>query len=189
MAALQFNPLRNPEAFDKLVAAGISNPGLFQLVDGGGRPFKWDIKDVAGAQGATETYRGWRPSEGIHARFVFWTAEQIDEFFTTYLPLFEIDGTKTSATPVAVQHPVLNANNIFAVVAKEIGPLVDVERGKQLWSVTLELIEFRPAKKANVTKTPDKASEDGTGKREPSPQDAQDQEIAALLAEANKPFP
>jgi hypothetical protein len=145
------NPLVSPEQFDFLNVAGTISPGVCKL-EGSSRPYKWDIKDAPGSQGASETYRGWRPSEGIKFKFRFWTAAQIDEFFGTFLPLLQYDATKSSPKPVNVLHPVLAANGITNLVTKEIGPLID--EGNQLWSVAVEFIEFRPAPKKNATSTP-----------------------------------
>lgn len=180
------NPLVSPEQFDFLNVAGTISPGVCKL-EGSSRPYKWDIKDAPGTQGATETYRGWRPSEGIKFKFRFWTAAQIDEFFGTFLPLLQYDATKSNPKPINVLHPVLAANGITNLVTKEIGPLVD--DGNQLWSVSVEFIEFRPGPKKNATSTPNSTninSKPGTGSK-PTAQDEQDKEIERLLKKAKEP--
>ncbi len=188
--SLLANPLRNPELLDIAVISGRMAPGLFRLVDGGSRAYKWDVKDSAGAQGSTETYRGFKPSDGINGRFEFWTAEQIDEFYQVIIPLLKYDGTKKDPLPIALHHPVLYANDITQVVVEDIGPLKDL--GAQLWSVTVKFLEYRPAKKANVTSTPAKLGRefhpDPNANTTPTAADAQDRELEALLAEARKPF-
>lgn len=180
------NPLVSPEQFDFLNVAGTISPGVCKL-EGSSRPYKWDVKDAPGSQGATETYRGWRPSEGIKFKFLMWTAAQIDEFFGTFVPLLQYDATKSNPKPINVLHPVLAANGITNIVTKEIGPLVD--SGSQLWSVTVEFIEYRPAPKKNATSTPtgtNSNSKPGTGNK-PTAQDEQDKEIQRLLDKARQP--
>jgi hypothetical protein len=181
------NPLRAPSAYDKLNIAGVDNPGLFQLAGGGGRLYKWEVKDPSGGQGGFVTYRGWELSQGIKAKFVFWEAEQIDQFYESYLPLLQYDATKQAPKPVTVFHPVLDANNIQSIVVNEIGPLTHED--KQLWSVTIDMTEYGPPPKKNATSTPKGA--DAAGKAsatKPSAQDAQDLEIQKLVEEANKPL-
>lgn len=182
------NPLTSPEQYDFLNVAGVISPGVFVL-DGGGRPYKWDVKDAAGTQGATETYRGLRPSESIKGKFLFWQASQIDEFYNNFVGLLHYDATKKDPKPVDVLHPALAANGITSLITIDVGPLTH-EDGKQLWSVTVEFKEYRPAKKKNVTKTPVNTVPFGppsnlAGGGKPTAQDEQDREIERLLARAN----
>jgi len=180
------NPLTSPEQFDFLNVAGVLSPGIFKL-EGGERPYKWDVKDAAGTQGATETYRGLRPSEDIKGKFLLWTVEQIDEFFNTFVPLLHYDATKKAPQPINVLHPVLAANGITNLVTKNVGPLVH-EDGKQLWSVTVEFIEYRPAQKKNATTTPKSSKTTTNAQGKPSVQDVQDKEIEKLLKQATTPL-
>jgi hypothetical protein len=179
------NPLRLPEQYDFLNVAGILSPGVFVL-SGGSRPYKWDIKDAAGTQGATETYRGLRPSDDVKGKFLFWTADQIDEFFTKFVPLLHYDATKSSPKPIDVLHPVLAANGITTLVTTNVGPLT--HEGQQLWSVTVEFTEFKPAKKKNATTTPNSTKTTTNTAGKPTAQDAQDKEIEKLLELAKKPI-
>jgi hypothetical protein len=185
MGSLYANPLLNPSAFDVVVCAGVSSPGVFKL-RGGGRPYKWDIKDAAAAQGATETYLGWKVSENIVGRFEFWESSQIDEFFNTFLPVLKYDATKTNPQPIQIVHPVLLANDITSVVTQNIGPLT--HEGLQLWIVEVEWAEYRQPPKKNVTTTPTGTNTNGDPKKKkPTAQDAQDLQIQQLLTEALKP--
>lgn len=180
------NPLILPEQYDFLNVAGVLSPGVFKL-DGGERPYKWDIKDAAGTQGATETYRGLRPSDDIKGKFLFWTAAQIDEFFNVFVPLLHYDATKTAPKPINVLHPVLAANGITDLIVKNVGPLTH-EDGKQLWSVTVEFAEYLPAQKKNATTTPTSTKTTTNSKGKPTAQDVQDKEIERLLQQANTPI-
>lgn len=181
------NPLSNPAAWNVVLVAGVANPGVARIVDGGNRPYKWDVKDTAGAQGGTTTYRGFKNSEHLRVRYEFWTREQIDQFYAEYYPLLKYDALKTAPKPVAISHPALAANDITTVVTNDIGALLDL--GGQLWSVTVEFIEYRPPKKQNVTTTPNGAATSSSKSNQPSVEDAQDRQIAKLLEQWNKPLP
>lgn len=188
MAALYANPLEDPGAWDFIIVAGAVSPGLFKLTGGGSRSYLWDVKAAAGAQGSTETYRGWKVSDGIKGTFTFWLQRQIDEFFATFLPLLEYDATKANPKPVDVQYPPLMANDVFSMVTEEIGPLHDA--GNQLWTVEVGWIEYRPAKKKNVTTTPNTTQTTAPGAanaQKPTVLDAQDRAIQQLTIEAQKP--
>lgn len=192
--SLVVNPLRVPALYDILTVAGYDNPGIFILVSGGERGYKWDRKDPAGAQGATSTYRGWNVSTGIKGKFVFWTAVQIDEFFSTFISLFQLNAESKEPKPIEVFHPVLFANGITAVSVDSIGPLVDEGNGKQLWSVTIEMSEFRPAPKKNATATPKEpiVMSDPHGDPNPGKPDVNEtlrNEIAKELEMARRPLP
>jgi hypothetical protein len=145
------NPLVTPSAYDVIKIAGVTSPGVFKL-HSGGRRYKWDVKFAKGSEGATETYQGWDPKKDIKGTFQFWRADQIDTFYQSFVPLLKYDATKTNPQPVPIEHPVLFESDILSVVTQEIGPLTDL--GRQLWSVTVEWIEFAPAKKKDVTTTP-----------------------------------
>jgi hypothetical protein len=181
------NPLRNPTAFDFIVVAGVKSPGIFEL-NGGERPYKWDVKDTAGAQGATITYRGWNLSTGIKGKFKFWTADQIDEFVDNFLPLLKYDATKKNPSPIQISYPALLLNDIRNVVTDSIGPLVDL--GAQLWSVEVTWIEYAPAAKKNATTTPTSTTGSSPSKasQKPTALDEQDKQIQQLLIEAQKPI-
>lgn len=186
MAVLSANPLESPDAWDKLVAAGVENPGLFVLAGGGNRVYSWEVKDPQGGQGGFVTYKGWALSDGIKGRFKFWTAQQIADFYSTYMPLLQYDATKQAPKPVDVYHPALLANGITSVVVKDISPLTD--EGAQLWYVDVEMVEYGPPPKKNATTTPNGSKGSDSKSTKPSAQDQQDLEIEQLLAEADIPL-
>lgn len=148
----------SPDAYNTIVVASTSfGPfgdvkGKFELQNSDGRKYKWDIKDAPGTQGATISYRGWRPS-GFTAAFYFWEREQIDGFFDRILPLFWINADKTAPIPVTVLQVQLAALDVHAVVAEDISPLV-YEGSGGLWSTKIKILEYRPASKKNATTTP-----------------------------------
>ena len=187
--ALTSNPLVNPGAYNVISVAGVVSPGLVR-VSGGERVYDLDIKEAPGSQGSTITYRGWKASDGITLYFFFWEREQIDVFFATFLPLFQIDANKSAPKPVDVFHPVLNANQINSVLTKKIGQLTPED--KLGWSLTIEVVEYRLAPKKNATSTPKSSNgtAPGTGKAagKPTALDEQDRQIAALMEQARRPI-
>lgn len=145
MTQLGFDPFANPEALDVLIAGGRACPGVFMLGDdAAGREYNWDIKKAPGVQGVFMTYRGWLPTESIPFVFKFWDKSQVDEFYQSFLPMFQIDALKWKPSPVQVSHPLLAANDITQVVAKRIGPLTG--NAANGWTVKLIVHEYRTAK-------------------------------------------
>ncbi len=80
----------------------------------------------------------------IKGTFTFWEPGQVDEFYNSFLPIFALDALKLNPKPVSVYHPALMSNDITALVCKKIGQLVGTPQ--QMWSVSLEWIEYRPAR-------------------------------------------
>lgn len=156
MPQFTFDPLVDPGLADVMVAAGTQNPGVCLLMSGGDREYNWDIKQAPGTQGYTMTYRGWKAGDEIVMRFVFfehpqgpgyvptYPASQVQSFYDDWVPLFALDARKIRPKPVAVNHPILAANDIFNVVCKKIGRMQT--DGKMLWWVDMTFLEFRPPK-------------------------------------------
>jgi hypothetical protein len=181
------NPLREPETFNYLILGGpggLKNPGIFKLLDGGGRPYKWMINDPPGMQGAYVFYRGWKLSDNIKLQFLFWLPEQIDLYYEQYDPLLSYDARKLNPKPIVCYHPVLQYSGINSIFIKEKGPLKDIGDGKQLWSVTHDACEFRKPPRLNVTS---EAEEPNV--RRPVPQTAIQRENAELAKTAGIAIP
>ena len=188
------NPLQSPEALDVAVIAGVTTapktldpPPITRILDQDGRPYKWDTKDKAGAEGATQTYNGWKIGK-FKLRIECWTAEQIDYVEDTVVPLLRLQASKASPKPVSIYHVLLQARDVNACVIQQIGPWVDL--GRQLWSVTVECEEFRPAKKQNASTTPGSQKnndKDGSGK--PNIEDRLDAEIAKTYQQWKRALP
>jgi hypothetical protein len=186
----------DPDAYDFFTTRGARSPGVCEF-SGGSRSYIWDLKQGAGSQGATETYRGWKVTEGIKFKIKMWKGEQITYCYNTFLPLLRYDATKQNPQPIDIQHPVLMANDIFSVITIDIGPLTNA--GAQLWTVEVEFSEYRPPPKKNATATPNNTATNTPrrGSRgglpssvlgdAPTAQQAQDAEIQRLLTEFNKP--
>lgn len=143
MTQFAADPIRSPGEWDLLYAAGSPNPGLFVLAGAAAREYKWDIKDAPGVQGAFMTYRGWRPTQGIKGTFYFWQEGQVEQWYQ-WAQVWVLDARKLSTKPVDVYHPALAANDINALVTKSFGELKG--NAQQLWSITMEWHEWRPAR-------------------------------------------
>lgn len=175
------DPLVDPGEWDVINANGVNSPGVFVLA-GADRNYKWDIRDAPGVQGAVITYRGWRPTDGIKGTFYFYEPGQVEEFMSSWVQIWALDAMKLNPSPVSVYHPALAANDITALVAKKIGQLVGTPQ--QLWSCTLEWIEYRPARIIRST-TPQGA----TARRDrPTPQSKLQAEIEREMELARRPL-
>ena len=174
MPQFTFNPLSDPGQADAMIAGGVVSPGVMLLMSGGDREYNWDIKQAPGTQGYTMTYRGWKVGEPIVCRFVFFDHKEgpgyttsnsgVQSFYDIWVPIWAIDARKgpnsnvTSLTaagsiasaskrfppPVGIYHPILNANDINALLCKRIGALRT--DGKMLWWIDMEFLEYRPPK-------------------------------------------
>lgn len=198
MGQLFTNPMRDPTAVNTIVVASVSiGPfgdikAIFELLDPEGRPFKWDLKDAPGTQGATITFRGSRPSK-FKLKFTFGVGEPadqaaaMDQFDSNVAPMFFIDATKKEPKPLNVLQLLLAAVDIFALVPENVGGYE--HEGGGLYSFSVPCLEYAPAKKKNATSTPNSTVTTTTANRAQSNtfQDQQDREISSLLAKAAQP--
>lgn len=192
MGVLTSNPLVTPSDFNVISVAGVSSPGSVEIT-GAERPYKWDEKPTAGAQGSTITYRGWDLAKP-QAKFTFWEPEQISTFFTSFLPLLQYDASKTSPKPVQCSHPAFAAADIKAVVVTKIGQLEN--DGNQRYSIIVEFLEYRLPPKVNATSTPKSSSPDSPkksdgsqGPKQSAAEDALDRATDVARAKAAQPLP
>lgn len=196
MGSLFSNPLRDPVSVNTIVITNISCGPFgdvkckFELLDPEGRPYKWDLKDAPGTQGATITFRGSRPSK-FTLKFTFGIGESsnqadaIDKFESSIVPLFFIDVTKKTPKPLDVLQVLLAAVDIFALVPENIGGYE--HEGGGLYSYSIPCLEYAPAKKKNATSTPTGTTTTAKKSQSPTFQDQQDREIEALLLKAAQP--
>lgn len=187
MASL-LNPILYPEAWDKIYIGQVASPGVCK-VKGFNRAYKWDSKGGKGSQGATSTYVE-RPVATGAVTFQLWEESHFDEW-QRFQGLLEFDPTKKTVTAVDLYHPVAANNNINAVVVDNIGEILPV--GKGLFEVTVDFREYAPPPKKNATGTPSgsKSTQGGTTPGAPPDPiaDAQQKQIADLLAQASQPSP
>lgn len=183
MGNITFDPFEDPGALDILIAADVVSPGLFMLQQGSApRKYNWQIQKAPGVQGVTMTYRGWLPTEDIKGTFQFWEQGQVEQFYSTFLPLFQIDAMKFNPRPVNVYHPLLMANDITALVTKDIGELTG--NSAQGWKLQMTWNEFRVARIIRES-TPTGAT---TRIGMPTAQSKIDVAIAEELARAQQPL-
>lgn len=188
------NPIAEPSLYERAALAGKLTPGIIGRggVTGWDREQDWDIKKAKGKQGATMTDQGSAPTSGAIEIQLWRTGESpdfvhdFDDWENDYRPMLETARVKGEA--LVVGHPIINGAGVTSVVVKKIGPLTD--KGRGLWTVKVELLEFLKPKAAGGT--PSAAKPGGwTGggsasKGEPSAQDEQDKEIEKLIEEAKK---
>lgn len=186
MASEDINPLDNPEAWDKLEVGGVESPGL-ALVGEFKRAHDWDVKKGKGADGATLTFNGRPPAEGS-VEFQLWTRAHFTEW-SEWLQLLKYDPIKKAPQPIDAWHPSLADLDINSLVTQKIGNIV--HKGNQLYSVTVDFIEYLPPPKASATSTPNGSVTTPPGTTPGTPTDpvadAQQAEIAALLKKAGEP--
>lgn len=187
---LTVSPLADPSNYDKCTIAGIdtsklSDPPFIVEVTGADRKYKWDVKASAGSQGQTITYRGWDLAKP-KLKFKFWTDAQQRAFWTQVIPAISYDAEKSAPKPFDIYQPQLFASEIYWLVTENIGPLV--HEGAQLWTVTVDALEYRQAKAKNATSTPQQANQNQNGKAtKPTVQDELDVEIQRLRGEFARP--
>jgi hypothetical protein len=189
---LTISPLDDPSNYNKATIAGIdtaaiSSPAMVVVVSGCDRKYSWDTKKSAGSQGQTITYRGWDLAKP-KIKFVMWTIEQQRAFYNQIVPVLSYDADKQAPKPFDIYHPLLFACEIYWLVTESIGALVD--EGNQLWTVTVETLEYKQAKAKNATTTPEQANQNQNGSAtKPTAADKQDVEIERLRNEWAKPTP
>jgi hypothetical protein len=116
-----------------------------------GRPYKWQVKDASGQDGATPTYRGKKPPDFI-LQFHMWTDAQFI-FWQTFSLAFLYDASKQQVDPVDIYMPQLANVGISQIKVDELG--VPEQQGERLyWIAEVKVSEFFPPIASNVTQTP-----------------------------------
>lgn len=180
------NPIENPQAWDVIYLGQTPSPGMCKLGGGFDRTYEWDTKKGKGTIGATSTFVQGPPVEGT-ITFYLWKVAHFTEW-GIFRNLLKYDPLKKTAQAVDIYHPALADLTIHSVVTKKIGKIV--HEGKQLYSITVDFLEYFPAPKKSATGTPT-GSKNNAKKPAGTPSDpvadAQQAEIKRLLAEAGKP--
>lgn len=190
MATEALDPISFPQQFDQILIAGVANPG-YVVVEGFERGHEWDIKKGKGTTGGTITYVQKPPSSGtltfyawLKSHFVAWG---------TFRDLFKYDPTKKAPTPFDVFYPTLADVDINSLVCQGISAFEEESPG--LWKCVVKALEYFPPNGKSAVSTPSGSatataagSSNATSGTQPtSAQDAQQQEIAALLQQAQAP--
>lgn len=186
MSSGDINPIDHPEVYDVVRIGGVTSPGVIKPggITGFKRAHEWEKKKGKGVRGATLSYVQRPPAEGS---ITFTLVDRIHfEQWEDFRPQFKYDPTKTNPQAVEIFHPVLADLDIHSVVADSISQLENDGVGE--WHCTVELTEYAPPPKKSTVSTPTTSVvETLTKNKEPAVQDAQQAEIARLLAEASQP--
>jgi hypothetical protein len=180
-----FNPIDNAEDCDHFVIAGIVTPGRCEVGEFK-RVVEWDTKTGKGTAGATETVKGLPPAKGS-VKFSAWTSAHFAAW-DELLPLLKYDPTKKTKQANIVYHPFLDDIDVSSVNIESIGSWV--HEGGQLYTRTIDMLEFAPAVVASAVATPTGASP-GNGYKSTGPDPAivaMQKEAADLAGQAQKAY-
>ena len=157
---LDLSPV-NPHSWDAwqyITISGVPSPGVIPVdgIHGFKRETEWDKKKGKGAQGATLTLVQYPPAEGS-IDFLLWLPGHFDSWssFRTYL---RYNTAKQAGDAVDIYHPSLADLDINAVVTKSITPIY--HKGRGLYMVTVEFIEWFPPPAKPIVATPKHAAPD-----------------------------
>ncbi len=179
------NPLENPDDFDIVTIAGVTNPGRAKITSGGNRPYEWDKKTGKGLRGATTTLTGGPPAE-FKIEFLMWEVKHAAEW-ATFRQLFRYDPTKKSVSAVDIYHPDLAENEITSVVIEDIGRRVINDDGS--WTYEVSFLEYFPPPKVSAVSTPNgskSSDKNATGDPPGSTGDPAVDELNKQIAEQQK---
>jgi hypothetical protein len=192
------DPIANPQAWDAILVAGHQSPGVCFL-SGFKREQVFDKKKGKGTKGNTLTYVQGPSVEGT-IKFLLWdngtgaTGHNHFAEWDAFVPFLQYDPTKKKVQAIDLFHPALAAISATSFVCEEIGACEqEGEPGQQLYSITIKLCEYYPPSKSSAVGTPSTSvagTVPGGGAGVPAntnAQDAQQQQIAALMAQASAP--
>jgi len=191
------NPIDNPEAYFKFLIGALESPGVVVATDGFDAEWKWDEKAGKGTKKASVTHTGQKLSSGTFT-CALWLPDHFD-YWETYVRVIGYDTDKRAASAHKLYYPTVSATGVRDVVTTKCTS--PVHAGKGLYKVSFSFTEWVPAPKKNATVTPAGPKPVGqgalaggfagalagiSGGGDPIA-DAQQAQIAALLAEARKP--
>ncbi len=176
----------DPQSFDTVTIGGIVCPGIVKGVDAFKTKREFDVKKGKGTFGSTITFVGRPPSTGS-LTFQFWRKDQ-ETAWIDFRQQFKFDPTKKTINAIDIYHPWLADIDMTSFVCEGIGSVK--HEGQMLYSITVDLLEYFPPPNKNATGTPGGSTSNGGSKKSGTSDDpiadAQQKEIARLLAEANK---
>jgi len=139
------NPLDHAQEWDVIRIGQAVSPGVCEVGEFK-RAAEWDVKKGKGSLGATITFVGRPPAKGS-IKFLLWDPQHFDDW-DRFRPLLKYDPTKKAVQAVDIYHPSLADLNLNSVVTESIGGIV--HEGKQLYSITVEFLEYFPPPKASA---------------------------------------
>jgi len=175
MADLPASPDRDPQYFDRVLAAGVLSPGIARVGEIA-REYTWDLKQAPGAAGENMTFKGLK-NVVFSMEFLLLGNAQLQEW-ESWVSLWDFDPTKSQPRPINILHPLLYERQVSIVAPKKIWAPKQSRPGDNLWVAKIEAVEWRPPPKANVARSPTSAS---AGSSTDAPKDtARQQEIRRL---------
>ncbi len=149
MSSGALNPIDNPQAWDIVSIGDVTSPGLCEVSEAK-RKHDYDVKKGKGTAGATTTFTGKSPAT-FAIKFKLWQPAHFTAW-DTFRPLLKYDPAKKTAQAFDIYHPALADIDIKSVVTESIGSIV--HEGGQLYSITVEFLEYFPASKTSSVSTP-----------------------------------
>ena len=171
---MSVNPLRDPGSWDWIILAGKPLPGIPRIV-GASDPRKWDVRAGYGTSGATTVFTGTDIKE-FSIEIEMWDPDQVDYWNDTIVPILEDSRKGKTAldfyAPACSEPPI----NIRSIVVTDPTQLTVEDDGTITTSI--KVMKYAKPKPAVGKPASSKKSTD-----QPTAQDAQDKEIAALTAQ------
>lgn len=154
------SPLVDPVSWMSITISGMTigpkdGSGYIKLRRAG-RPYKWQVKDASGQDGATPTYRGKKPPD-FEIEFHLWTDQHFAAWQALSTASLIYDASKTTVDPTDVYHPALAMVGISQMIVDECG--APEQQGDRLyWIATVKAKEFFLPIATNVTDSPSGAA-------------------------------
>ena len=188
-------PLDLDEELSRIRLGTMYSPGVVKL-SRHDRVKNWDTQKAKGQTGATDKLNGDDPGE-FDALFMLAGGDGDNPDGPTDFDMWEdfqrlcestVNGPKPVALPI--YHPDLVRNHFTEVVLKKMGGMVHDGQGGATVTVTFK--EYKPAKPKKSSKATPKPGGDTIGGQfgppPPDPNAAAKAELAALVAEAQRPL-
>lgn len=189
MSSGAVNPFDFAQAWDVISIGRTACPGICKI-SGFKRAHEWDVKKGKGSFGASITFIQRPPAKGS-VTFSLWTALHFSQW-DVFRPLLKYDPTHKAVQAVDIYHPSLADIDITSVVTESIGAIE--HQGDQLYTITVDFLEYFPPPKKSAIGSPTgsaaaagKPGQSGIGSTGDAAADAQQKEIAKLLAQAQGP--
>jgi hypothetical protein len=175
------SPLETPDAYDVAYLGGQPTPGL-ALVSGFVELYDWDVKKSKGSAGATITAQGRPPCDSGSIKLQLWLPEHFAAWDAFKDLLRGTQGKGKTPAALSIEHPHANDVGVTSVVVKKITQITP--EGGQLYSVTIDVLEYRKPVKAGGTPTAARTQYVDGNKPATTAQDVQDRELQELLKKA-----
>jgi hypothetical protein len=171
------DPLRNPDAYDTFVLAGVRSPGLCKI-SGAGSPRSWDEQKGKGNVGASISFNGLGLAK-FKIRIFLWTTKHFDEW-TNFATILKPPINGQPAHALDIEHPILDEPHlqIRSIVIEDVSQL-DEEGDTGKFFYDLDCKAFRKPKPAQtgVLKGSKAKGESAKEEKQPKPLTARQEQI------------